>query len=245
MSLQDPSVTLPTALVGIDRVVNDIQLKLDTNLIWLTHDYGRMYRNVKKSNGSTLFFPEIYLGGKEYYRPTPDNDKKGMIYFVVGQEETPEFLSDSYNYLTYDIGIVFWVNLGLIDPALLQTEIFTQNLIEEARNVVSRRLFGGGYKFTLNNIQREFSQIYKEFPTIKEEEDYLRAPYSGFRINGTVQLQEDCINFPVSRCQILQQNISKDEISQCLLPTLDFSDVNVFNNLTPQQIIDIEAQIHP
>ena len=245
MSLLDPNIPIATSLVGIDRVVNDMQMKLDTNLLWLTHGYARMRRGVKVEDKKVVFYPEIYKGGEGYTRVTPDNKKKGMLYFVVGKEENPDFVSNQHNYLTYNIGMVFWVNLKLIDEALLATEDFTQNLIEEARHVCTRLMFGGGYKLNLTNTEREFREIYREFPTMKETEDYFRAPYSGFRINGTIQMPEDCLLNPISRCEIITQNISPEEGAQCVLPTLDFSDPNVFNELTPQQIIDIEAQIHP
>lgn len=243
MSLLNPSIPIATSLVGIDRVVNDMQMKLDTNLLWLTNAYGRMKRGVKTEKKGVVFYPEIYIGEDGFTRVTPDSKKKGMVYFVVEKEENPDFVPNEYNYLTYKIGMVFWVNLKLINPALIVTEDFTQNLIEEARHVCTRLMFGGGYKLSLTTIEREFREIYKEFPTMDETQDYHRAPYSGFRINGTLQMQEDCLINPISRCQILAQNISPEEGVQCVLPTLDFSNPNVFNALTPQQIIDIQAQL--
>ena len=64
-NLQNPALPNPTNLVEIDWIVQDLQMILDTNLIWLTNSYARAYRHIDKKNDVTLYLPEIYTGKKE------------------------------------------------------------------------------------------------------------------------------------------------------------------------------------
>lgn len=238
---QQPNVPTLVDPIEIDKAIMDLQLRLDLNLTWLSHEYGRAYRHLKIQNNNRVYFPEVYTGKQDdkymYYRPTPDNDKSGLCFFVVG-DETNDFAENQHNYLTYDLGIVFWANLKLIDDSKLNTELFTQNLIKEVREVLTRKLIGTFYKLKIERVVREFSQIYSEF-TIDEKENYLMAPYQGFRFNCTIELQEDCNTNPIDTCQLLQSVVTADELRSCLLPTIDFSITENLDALSDQQISDI------
>jgi hypothetical protein len=62
--LQNPSVPTPTNPVEIDAAILDIKAKLESNLTWLTNGYGRTYKNLDSRNGTTVFYPEVYLGNR-------------------------------------------------------------------------------------------------------------------------------------------------------------------------------------
>lgn len=245
IKLQNPSIPPPTMAIEIDKAIYNIMTVLNLNLSWLTHGYARAYRFIEKGEGR-LYFPEVYVGGDKnpYHRVTPDNDKKGMCFFVVGKEQQRDFVQFSSNWLKWEVGIVFWVNLKLIDPNLLQTEEFTQNLIRDARRVLTERLGGLGFRIQLKNAEREFKEIYKEF-TLDESNDYLRAPYSGFRVNCEIEIQEGCEPIMFDPAEALLQNVSNEELTTILLPTIDFSDDDNFNSLTEQQKADLLAKLQP
>ncbi|MDB0602165.1 hypothetical protein PL373_13605 [Tenacibaculum maritimum] len=241
VTLQNPNIPVETQPIEIDAVVQDIQTKLDTNLSWLSHAYARSYRHVERKDGKYLYFPEVYIGKKgakkyDYHRVTPDNDKKGMCFFVIGKEDN-DFTQNDFNYLSYDLGIVFWVNLQKINDTLLETEKFTQHLIRDVREVLTRKMNGVWYQLKIDTVVREFQEIYREF-SLEETENYLMAPYSGFRFNCKIMLQEDCpIN--LDRNNAIVNNISQNEVLQLLLPTLDFSNDTIFNALSDQQKTDL------
>ena len=245
ISLQNPSIPAPLQAVEIDRAIYQLQLRLDTNLGWLSHEYGRAYRH-KSLKGGNVYFPEVYVGQSldgAYYRPTPDNDKSGMCFFVVKQEEQPEFDRNVHNYLRWDVGIIFWVNLKLIDEALYQNELFTQNLIREVRSVLTRKLGGLDFSLRIQNVQREFDEVYREF-TIEEDKPYLKAPYQAFRFNCDITLREECdttIN-PISE---INNVLSPLEIVKAVIPNIDFSDDFYFDALTAQQKVDLLAKLQP
>lgn len=243
IKLQDPSVPQPTQAVEIDKAISELQVALDANLNWLTHDYGRAYRFIAKGD-KKLYFPEVYIGGEKrsYHVVSPDNDKKGTCFFVVGREDNKDFDFNQYNYLEYNVGIVFWVNLELINGALLDTEYFTQNLIKDVRDILTRKIGGLSFALEIENVVRGLEEIYREF-RLDEKEGYLRSPYSGFRFNCKITLQEDCGGFMYDRGEALKQNISENEILSVLLPKIDFSQAGAFNSLTAQQKLDIQNQL--
>lgn len=237
INLQNPNIPIPLMPIEIDALIYDLQLKLDTNISWLTHSYARAYRHFQMDNGKMMFFPEVYKGvegGKPtYFQPRPDNDKKGQSYFVVGKEKQKDFVEHDFNYLEHDFDIVFLVNLKLINEGSLDTELITQHLIKDVRNILTRKLLGTFYTLEIKEVLREFNQVFREY-SHKEKENYLKAPLQGFRFNCKVMFQEDCITLPIDRCSIIKQNISSSE-ALCLLPNLDFSIDEVFNTLTEAQ----------
>ena len=238
INLQNPTIPNPLEAIEVDKAVYELQLLLDTKLDWLTYSFGRAYRFLDK-NGKKMYFPEVYKGGSNfsYTRVTPDNDKKGTCFFVVGKEEVFDYEPHQKNFLKYNLGILFWVNLKKINEGLLQNEIFTQNLIRDVRRVLTTQGGAKGYSFKLKSVEREFKEIYKEF-TLNEEEDYLRAPYSGFRFNIELLVREDCGVVSYNPQEALVNNLSIEE-KLVILGSLDFSNPIVFNSLTVEQKIDL------
>lgn len=244
INLQNPNIPPPSNPIEIDKAVYNLQLKLDTKLNWLSNSYGRAYRHVEK-NQLKLYFPEVYIGGskREYFRVTPDNDKSGMCFFVVGKEEDYDFEVNHKNYLKWNVGIVFNVNLDLINKPLLDNEIFTQQLIRDVRDVLTMHIGGIGFGLKIKEVVTELREIYKEF-NLKEEEEYLRAPMQGFRFNCEITLQEDCSGVTYNPCEAVKKNLSPQE-KNCVLGSLDFSDSTVFNSLSQQQQDDLNNSLNP
>ena len=60
--LQNPNMPVPTNAVEIDAAILDIKGHLEAGLTWLTNGYGRTYKNLDATNGTTVFYPEVYLG---------------------------------------------------------------------------------------------------------------------------------------------------------------------------------------
>ena len=147
--------------------------------------------------------------------------------------------------MKWNVGIVFWVNLELINKPLLTTSIFTQNLIKDVRDVLTRKLGGLDLGLKIKTVQREFNEVYKEF-SIEEKEGYLKAPYSAFRFNCELSVMEsNCDGIAYNPAEALRQNVSQNEILNILLPTLDFSDDSIFNSLSVQQKTDLLSKLQP
>ena len=193
--LQNPSVPTPTNPVEIDAAILDIKSELETGLIWLTNGYGRAYKNLDISNGERVYFPEIYLGKQgnsfRYTNITPDNDKTGQCFFFVRRETITEYQQGMYNFLNYDVSLIFSVNMELIQSTLIQTEIYQQNLVAQVRDVLTRQILGKTYQITINNIEYLFEDVFRDF-NLSEQSTIEKSPLSHFRLNLSVVIPETC-----------------------------------------------------
>jgi len=186
---------VPTNAVEIDAAILDIKAHLETGLTWLTNGYGRTYKNLDARNGTTVFYPEAYLGEQNnshrYINLSPDNDKQGQCFFYVVKETISQFQPGMYSYLSYDTAIIFSVNMELINDALLQTEIFQQILVSQVRDVLTRDLLGSAYQLSITSVDFQFDNVYSEFD-LADATQLEKAPLSHFRFNCTIKLPETC-----------------------------------------------------
>ena len=193
--LQNPNMPVPTNAVEIDAAILDIKAHLEAGLSWLTNGYGRTYKNLDARNGTTVFYPEAYLGeqnnSQRYINLSPDNDKQGQCFFYVVKETISQFQPGMYSYLSYDTAIIFSVNMELINDALLQTEIFQQILVAQVRDVLTRDLLGSAYQLSISSVDFLFENVYSEFD-LADATQLEKAPLSHFRFNCTIKLPETC-----------------------------------------------------
>jgi hypothetical protein len=245
---QNPTLPTPTDPVEIDQAIQDLQLRLSTNLVWLTHGYGRAYIHVDETKSKKYTYPAIYLGKQNtaynFFLASPDNDKTGQSFFLVDTERVQNFALGQYNMLQYSMSIVFTVNLKLANELLSETENFQANLIQQVRQVLTRDLQPSFYTLELDEIKLNFKDVFREF-VLNDDKVLEKAPFTHFRVNCTLLFQEQC-NVPiVDRCQALQNNISQDEKLECILPTYDFSDTTVQDATTPTQQTDLTNWLCP
>ena len=208
--LQNPSIPTATNPVEIDAAILDIKAKLESNLTWLTHGYGRTYKNLDARNGTTVFYPEVYLGtqnnSQRYVNISPDNDKTGQCMFYVFRENIQQFNTNMYSFLSYDTAIIFSVNMELINSSVLDTEIFQQNLVAQVRDVLTRKLLGVNYNLTISSVDFLFENVFSEFD-LADATQLEKAPLSHFRFNCTIQVPEACpvptIAPPIVECRSL------------------------------------------
>jgi len=234
INYQNINAAPPTNPVEIDKAIYELQVVLSLNLNWLTHAYARCYRHIEKTS-KKLYLPEVYIGGEKrsYVPVTPDNDKKGLVFFVVGKEKDEDFEQYKSNFIKWETGIIFWANMHLIDPALLDNMNFTQNLIRDAREVLTKKLGGLSFGLRIKNIETEFKEIFREF-TLDETNEYLRAPYTGFRVNCEITLQEQCGDMMYDRCDAISKNISNQEMIDCVVPSIEWTG-ETFNAMSQEQ----------
>ena len=193
--LQNPDLPTATDAIEIDKAIITINNYLKNSIWWLNYAYGRAFKNRDSKTGETLFFPEVYLGiqnkTERYINILPDNDKRGQCFFYVSKETITEYATGQYNFLNYDVSIIFSVNMDLIKRSLLDTEIYQHNLIAQVRNVLIRKMLGNFFTIKINTIDFSFDTVFSEF-NIPKPEQLERAPYSHFRINCIISMQESC-----------------------------------------------------
>jgi hypothetical protein len=240
INLQNPSILIQVDPVEIDRVIIDLQTVLSNSLPWLTQPYGRAYKNLDISNGTRFYYPQVYLGKDKlqpkYLTVTPDNDKQGQCFFLVERETLTEQQQGQYGFLNYNLSIIFSVNLNLINSSLLDTDLFTANLIKEVRQVL-RVNFGKEYQLKITTVDYIIDRVFAGLNV--ETQVIEKAPLQHFRVNTTVLLSEDCSDLPYNACDVLLGNLTEDQKNNCILPTYDFSNAVVQSATTGQQQVDL------
>lgn len=234
--LQNPSIPTATNPVEIDAAILDIKAKLESNLPWLTHGYGRTYKNLDARNGTTVFYPEVYLGtqnnSQRYVNISPDNDKTGQCMFYVFRENIQQFNTNMYSFLSYDTAIIFSVNMELINSSVLDTEIFQQNLVAQVRDVLTRKLLRVNYNLTISSVDFLFENVFSEFD-LADATQLEKAPLSHFRFNCTIQVPEACpvptIAPPIVECRSLVFDGVNETIDCTNNAAFDFSPGNAFS----------------
>ena len=217
--LQNPSVPTPTNPVEIDAAILDIKAKLEANLSWLSNGYGRTYKNLDSRNGTTVFYPEVYLGtqnnSQRYVNISPDNDKKGQCFFYVFRENILQFNTNQYSFLSYDTAIIFSVNMALINATILGTEIFQQNLVAQARDVLTRKLLGVNYNLSITSVDFLFENVFSEFD-LADATQLEKAPLAHFRFNVTIQVPEACPVPTISPAVVPCRSLVFDGVNEAL-----------------------------
>lgn len=186
--------------VEIEFAVNEIRKVLAT-MDWITHPYfiAQRFTRATGSNGRKFSYPETYAptnnDKRGYHRLTPDNDYKGMFFFMVGTGNVA-FEPNGENFITYPVSIIFSANLELINSAHLTAGLFTQELIRDARRLLTKTMVLHDFDYTIKTETRELRDVYREF-VLDDLEQYNRAPMQCFRLELDVQIQEDCGNAPI------------------------------------------------
>jgi len=243
--LQNPNIPSPTDPVEIDRAIQDLQMKLANALVWLTQYYPRAYPQIEstqKAKGNFVF-PAVYLGKSnndyKYLNAAPDNDKTAQCFFLVDTETVQDFVRGEHNILSYNLAIVFTANLKLVNDTLLGTEIFQANLIQQVREVLTREITLTSYDLVINDVNLLFKDVYREFQ-LSNAAVLEKAPFTHFRFNCTITLQEECDTPILNRCDAIKNHIQDSDLD-CVQTLYDYSIQARLDGLSPEQVTDLQA----
>lgn len=181
--------------VEIDFAIEEIRKFLKNNLSWVSHAFHIAHRFYKKTDKGSFYYPETFVKdlnskNNSYHRLTPDNDYKGMFFFVLGTGRIKE--ENTTSFITYPVSIIFSVNLELIDKARLNEYLFTQELIASARKTLRDAKHSFEFGYELKSETKDLKEVYKEF-VLDEIEQYNRAPLQCFRFDLELTIEEDCL----------------------------------------------------
>jgi hypothetical protein len=243
--LQNPNIPSPTDPVEIDRAIQDLQMKLANALVWLTQSYPRAYPQIEstqKTKGNFVF-PAVYLGKAnndyKYLNAAPDNDKTAQCFFLVDTETVQDFVRGEHNILAYNLAIVFTANLKLVNDTVLSTEIFQANLIQQVREVLTREITLTPYDLVINEVKLLFKDAYREFQ-LSNAAVLEKAPFTHFRFDCTITLQEECNTPILNRCEAIKQHIQDSDLD-CLQTLYDYSIQARLDGLSPTQVTDLQT----
>lgn len=198
----NPQVVLLPSASGIDAEIQNIQAKLGS-LGWLEKVFGRcfvqkelvspdegvermgaLYGNFKRE----IIYPEVYAGpNNEPLNVMPNDNLKSYCFFHV---KDPIRLTeyDSFgasNTHQANVSIIFWMNLKKVDPT--KKWRFTEELKLAAINQL--KLYPN---ITVEQTFESYDRVFEGFILTEAYRQYLKPPYSGFRLECELTFSENC-----------------------------------------------------
>ena len=176
----------------LDVVINNIQTGLTDNLGWLDKAFGRAERLVKYgANQKKIYTPNIYIGGNEYQEVTPDAGIGNFSFFWIDDPQTVDWTPKQSIGLKSTFSLIVW-----FDYRTVFNDSNTRNKERIKRDILD--VLNGGFwlkdgRIKINRIYELAENIYMGFSLDEVDNQFLMAPYGGFRFEGIMEVTETCI----------------------------------------------------
>lgn len=174
-----------------DRIIQNLQDGLG-NLSWLDHIFGRAERLVKMKNGARYYTPNVYRGKDDYIQLLPDNMELGnYCFFVLDDPQTISLPMGLQNRVKAPFSLIVWVDMRQVGATYddRNTEYLKEQLIKTIRRAWIKK-----GAVTLAKVYEKAENVFQGFSLDEVDNQYLMAPYAGFRITGEMQIDEECDN---------------------------------------------------
>lgn len=181
----------PTRPYLFDRIIQNLQDELG-GLSWLDHIFGRAERLVKIKNGARYYTPNVYRGKDDYIQLLPDNVELGnYCFFVLDDPQTISLPMGLQNRVKTPFSIIVWVDMRQVGATYddRNTEYLKEQLIKTIRRAWIKK-----GAVTLAKVYEKAENVFQGFSLDEVDNQYLMAPYAGFRITGEMQIDEECDN---------------------------------------------------
>lgn len=179
--------------VMIDRVIKDMQESL-IKLPWLNVAFGRAQTHRQSDNKKKI--PVFYQNKKrrgseqDYIALLPDSQIGSFCFFYVEDPQTYEWSKLSQGKLTCEFSIIFWFDT---------TRVFGQRSnrnTEQLKWDIIRQLKSTYFKsasIKIEKIYEKCDEIYRGYDVDEVANQFMMHPYGGFRFEGTMMIQEECV----------------------------------------------------
>lgn len=173
-----------------DRVIQDLQKGLASNLPWLTHSFGKAERLVNVINGKRYYSPNIYVGGNEYELITPDSNFGNYSFFVVGEPQDVDWYIGEQSNIKAPVSLIVWVDMRTIDK---EDERNTERVKEQILKTLNGEILLRSGKFTINRIYEKAENVFKGFTLDEVDNQFLMQPFCGWRFEGVMSINTICL----------------------------------------------------
>jgi hypothetical protein len=173
-----------------DRAIQDIQKRLG-GLSWLDHIFGRCERLVKKVEGVSVYSPNVYAGGNEYILLTPDNKDLGnYCFFVMDEPETIGVDMGSQVRMKAPFSLVVWVDMRRCSEGDDRNIYDIENAVLDV--ITGHGVLRNGH-IEVSRVWHNAENVFRGFTLDEVDNQFLMAPFAGFRIQGELTLTNDCV----------------------------------------------------
>ena len=181
----------PTRPYLFDKIIQNLQDELG-GLSWLDHIFGRAERLVKMKNGARYYTPNVYRGKDDYIQLLPDNMELGnYCFFILDDPQTISLPMGLQNRVKTPFSLIVWIDMRQVGATYddRNTEYLKEQLIKTIRRAWIKK-----GAVTLAKVYEKAENVFQGFSLDEVDNQYLMAPYAGFRITGEMQIDEECDN---------------------------------------------------
>ena len=180
--IKNPDIPSIDGPVLIDAVLLRFQNILSANLEWLNFAFGKCRKLKKSDKKNTIIYPGIYSGDiDDYMSLFPDRHIGNFSFFDMDDPDGVVEI-DRFNF-DHKVrgGLIFHYSFEDIFPNNHEnkTEENVKSLVLQVLKKV--RIQNGS--FSVLNIVEEAANIYKGYTDQEVQNQFLKRPYGGFRVN--------------------------------------------------------------
>lgn len=195
--------------VLLDKVLQELQITLESKLAWLNYAFGRAYRLVEhKLDGNKFVYPAAYIGNGDYISLNPNDNFGNFSWFDIYDPQSIVTVTQSLPQFIFNGAIVFWYNIKSIYPD--DTMLYTEEIKDEiVRLLTSPGILKSVGRLEILKIYESFENIYKNYSIEKVYSNYMYSgediqdidkqffmyPYSGLRIEFELTTRELCARY--------------------------------------------------
>ena len=175
-----------------DKVIQQLQDALKSNVAWLDYAFGRAQRITKRIENRQYLFPACYSKNNDYVDVSPDSNLGCFSFVQMGEPQELDWIPNEYGFVESPFSLIVWFDLRKIFPNG-HTERNTEAVKAEILAVLKRKVRLKEGRISFNRIWEKVENIYKEYPAIKElDAQCLMHPFGGLRFDGIIKIQESC-----------------------------------------------------
>lgn len=173
-----------------DKLIAELQKGLADNLPWLTYSFGKAERLVKSINGKRYYSPNVYVGNNEYMDVTPDEVFGNYSFFVLHEPQRISCERGERNEIVAPYSLIVWVDMRKVEPSdERNTEAVKQSILRTLNGMI----FPKQGHFSVTKIYERAEKVFEGFTLDEVDNQYLMHPYAGFRFDGEMQIEDECI----------------------------------------------------
>lgn len=184
----------PARAYLFDKVIHGLQDALG-GLSWMNHVFGRAERLTKMgANGQRIIIPAVYYKNEEYIPLVPDNTELGnYCFFLLDDPQTVSVPMGTANRVKAPFSLVVWVDTRYIESGQSADTRNTEYIKEQLLKTVRRAWLRHG-SVVVERIYQQAENVYQGFTLDEVDNQYMMAPFAGFRLTGEFVIDEECDN---------------------------------------------------
>lgn len=189
--IQTPTLPTITAPKLWDYAMAELTSELEDNISWLTKAFGKASRRVMvDADGREVRYPAIYSGRGDYLNMLPDGHLGNYSWVDVDDYQESEYTARRQAKILAQVGLVFWLDLRTAYSGDYENRTIEHAKADVITALRAMRLTRS--VLVLERVAERPENIYRGYDYEEIRSQFLMHPYTGFRLEGEMLINEQC-----------------------------------------------------